>query len=82
MPAKLGNVEVEASLGKQRGDFRAQSVGGEVLFIHCISQNVPNLLFHAPAIPPGSPLQANFDPKFDVPYYELSHDSLRILLIS
>jgi hypothetical protein len=80
MSPQLGNIGVEADFGKQGGDFRTQSAGWDVFSVYSVTQNIPYLLFHAPAIPPGAALQLCLDLILDVADNKLGHDYLLSLI--
>ena len=73
MAPKLGNVEIEASLGKQRGEFRTQPAGRFVRFVDRVPQNIAHLFFHAPPISPGAALQPCLNPTFNITHHKLRH---------
>jgi hypothetical protein len=82
MAAKFGNVAGETGFGKQAGDFRAQSAGGEVGFDQGTSKYVPCLFFHTAAIFPGAALQPRLNLTLNVADNELGQGCLPVIMIS
>jgi hypothetical protein len=82
MSTELWDVEVEAGLGKQRGDFSTQSASRNIWFVDRISQNIPHLFFHAPAVLSGAVLQTRLNPIFDFANNKLRHGVLPMKMIS
>ena len=76
MSLQLGNFGVEANLGEQGGDFRAQSPCRGVFFVSGAAQNVPYFLLHAAAIPFRAALQPCLDSILNVTDNKLGHHRL------
>src|ERR1700733_2230893 len=71
--AQLGNVCLETGPAKQRGDLRSQSPGRGIALSDRITENIPNLLLHAPAVSPGSPPEAHLHLVFKISHDNLGH---------